>query len=59
MSIEQRIFELGIILPEAPKAGGVYSPYRAFGEKFVYISGCGPAINGVIRILASWVVICV
>lgn len=47
MSIEQRMNELGIILPEIPKPGGVYSLYRGFGEKFVYISGCGPAINGV------------
>lgn len=47
MTIEQRMNELGIILPEIPKATGVYSLYRGFGENFVYISGCGPAINGV------------
>ena len=46
MSIEQRMNELGIVLPELPKASGIFSFYRDFGEKLVYISGCGPAING-------------
>jgi len=47
MSIEQRMNALGIILPEIPKPAGLYSQYRRFDENLVYISGCGPAINGV------------
>jgi len=47
MSIESKMKELGIILPNVPDVAGLYSYYRAFGDKLVYISGCGPAINGV------------
>jgi len=46
VSIEQKMNELNINLPEVPKAAGIYSQYRSFGENFVYISGCGTAING-------------
>jgi len=46
MLIEKRITELGFTLPKVPKAAGIYSQCRSFGEKFVYISGCGTAING-------------
>lgn len=47
MSIESKMKELGIILPNVPDVAGLYSYYRTFGDKLVYISGCGPAINGV------------
>jgi enamine deaminase RidA (YjgF/YER057c/UK114 family) len=46
MSIEQKLVEMGINLPEVPKPAGVYRQYRSFGGNLVYISGCGTAING-------------
>lgn len=45
MDIYERIKALGIQLPPAPKKGGVYSPVRHFGEKLVYVSGCGPVVD--------------
>lgn len=41
MSIEARIAELGLTLPEAPPAGGTYSPVVVI-EKMAYVSGQGP-----------------
>ena len=41
MSIEARIQELGLTLPEAPPAGGTYSPVVIVGN-MAYISGQGP-----------------
>ena len=38
---------MGITLLEVPEIGGVYSQYRSFGKNFVYVSGCGPTINGI------------
>lgn len=46
MDIYERMKELGINLPKAPAKGGVYSPAKEFGTNLVYISGCGPAIDG-------------
>lgn len=41
-----KLKELGLELPAAPPKGGVYASSRLFGDHLVYISGCGPAING-------------
>ena len=41
MSIEQRIEELGLQLPEAPGPGGTYSPVVIHGTT-AYVSGHGP-----------------
>lgn len=38
---DQRIIELGLILPPAPKPAGVYKPVLVVG-KFLYVSGQGP-----------------
>ena len=46
MGVYERMKELGIRLPEAPAKGGVYAPAKEFGKGLVYISGCGPAIEG-------------
>ncbi len=35
-----------IILPQPPARGGVYTSAQEFGGKFIYCSGCGPALNG-------------
>jgi len=41
MSIEARIQELGLVLPEAPPAAGTYSPVVVVGTT-AYVSGQGP-----------------
>lgn len=41
MSIEARIEELGLVLPEAPAAAGTYSPVVIVGNT-AYVSGQGP-----------------
>jgi len=41
MSIENRIQELGLALPEAPAAAGTYSPVVVVGN-MAYVSGQGP-----------------
>ena len=41
MSIETRIQELGLTLPEAPAAAGTYSPVVVVGN-MAYVSGQGP-----------------
>lgn len=41
MSTEARIQELGLNLPEAPPAGGTYSPVVIVGN-MAYVSGQGP-----------------
>ena len=41
MSIEARIEELGLTLPDAPPAGGTYSPVVIVGN-MAYVSGQGP-----------------
>jgi enamine deaminase RidA (YjgF/YER057c/UK114 family) len=41
MSAEQRLSELGIVLPPPPPRGGVYQPVVVAGG-FAYVSGHGP-----------------
>lgn len=38
--------EKNIVLPKAPGNGGVYTPVMEFGDRFLYCSGCGPALAG-------------
>lgn len=45
MSAEARLTELGIVLPPAPKPGGVYKPLVRVG-KLAYLSGHGPCLDG-------------
>lgn len=33
-------------LPSPPAAGGSYAVVKTFGERFVYVSGCGPNLEG-------------
>lgn len=37
--------EKGIVLPEPPAKGGVYTPVQEFGDKLLYCSGCGPDLG--------------
>ena len=41
MDIYEVLKEKGITLPPAPPKGGLYSSAKEFGDKLVYISGCG------------------
>ena len=41
--------EQNIKLPKAPEKGGLYSPAKRFGKNLVYISGCGPVIDGPVK----------
>lgn len=45
-NIYEILAEKKIELPKAPAKGGVYTPVIEFGEKLLYCSGCGPAIEG-------------
>lgn len=45
MLVEERLEEMGLTLPSAPKPGGVYVPARRVGN-LVYISGQTPTLNG-------------
>ncbi len=49
MNIKEKMKELNIVLPAAPKKGGVYSPVKRFGEKLIYVSGCGPVIDAPVQ----------
>ena len=44
--IEKRLEKLGIQLPTPPKKAGLYAQTRRMGCA-VYVSGCGPDLNGV------------
>lgn len=45
MSAEAKLVELGIVLPPAPKPGGVYKPLVQVGQ-LAYLSGHGPSLDG-------------
>ncbi len=45
MSIFDVMKEKNIVLPPAPPKGGLYTQCMPFGEKLVYISGCGSDIT--------------
>jgi len=45
MSPEARLAELGILLPPAPKPGGVYKPLVRVGN-LAWLSGHGPCVDG-------------
>lgn len=44
--IEEKLAALGLALPQPPQKGGLYAPAKRFGEKLVYVSGCGPSLDG-------------
>lgn len=44
--IETKLQEMGLCLPQPPAKGGVYAPAKRFGGNLVYISGCGPSLDG-------------
>jgi enamine deaminase RidA (YjgF/YER057c/UK114 family) len=50
MSISKDVYaklhDLGLKLPSPPPRGGIYLPAKSFASGLVYVSGCGPAIDG-------------
>ncbi|MDH5476516.1 MAG: RidA family protein [Cyclobacteriaceae bacterium] len=44
MNLEERIQELGLVLPPAPPKGGIYKPVIIV-DKMLYVSGHGPVQN--------------
>ena len=47
IDVNQRMIEKGIVIPPPPALGGIYTPAREFGDRYVYSSGCGPQVGGV------------
>ncbi len=48
INVYDRMKEMNIVLPAPPPKGGIYSPVREFGGRFLSLSGCGPRNNGTI-----------
>lgn len=46
MSIDDKLKELDISLPQPPRRAGVYVQSKPFAPNMVYVSGCGPDLNG-------------
>lgn len=44
--IETRLQELGLTLPPPPAQAGLYTAAKKFNGNLVYISGCGPSLDG-------------
>lgn len=52
MSIHERLQQRGIVLPEPPKRGGVYTPVKQIGN-LLFVSGQGPVVGGVPKYLGK------
>lgn len=44
--IEEKLRELGLTLPPPPAKAGLYASAKKFNGNLVYISGCGPSVDG-------------
>lgn len=44
--VEEKLQKLGLSLPQPPAKGGLYAPAKRFGDSLIYISGCGPSLDG-------------
>lgn len=44
--VEEKLQKLGMSLPQPPAKGGLYAPAKRFGGSLLYISGCGPSLDG-------------
>ena len=45
MDVYKNMEKYGIVLPEPPAKGGLYSPCKQFSSNLYYVSGCGPVIG--------------
>ena len=52
MKTEEKLRQMGLELPEAPRPGGVYTPYRQVGD-LIYVSGQTPTVNGVHQVVGT------
>lgn len=46
MNVYDKLKEMHIELPKPPAKGGLYTPCKQFAGRYVYVSGCGPHIDG-------------
>lgn len=46
MNVNDRMKELGIIIPNPPAPGGIYSSAVQFNGNLLYSSGCGSQVDG-------------
>ncbi len=44
--IEEKLKDLGLTLPPPPGKAGLYVSAKRFSGNLVYISGCGPSVDG-------------
>ena len=49
MDINKKLEELKITLPAKPEGEGIFNHVRPMGDKFVFVAGCGPEIDGEMR----------
>ena len=47
-NVYENLHTLGLKLPQPPAKGGVYAQVKFFGNNLVYISGCGPSLEGAV-----------
>ena len=46
INLDNSLAKYGLTMPDPPAKGGIYEPAKEFGEKLIYLSGCGPSFNG-------------
>ncbi|MBP8989167.1 MAG: RidA family protein [Clostridia bacterium] len=46
--VYETMHKLNLELPEPPAKGGVYAQAKSFGKNLVYVSGCGPNLDGMV-----------
>jgi enamine deaminase RidA (YjgF/YER057c/UK114 family) len=49
MDVYEQMKERNLALPKPPTKGGVYSQAKQFGKGLVYVSGCGPVLDKLIK----------
>lgn len=49
MKIGEKLTGMGLSLPAAPEGGGSYLHVKPLGRDLVYVSGCGPELDGVLK----------
>ena len=47
-NVYENLHTLGLKLPQPPAKGGVYAQVKFFGNNLVYVSGCGPSLEGAV-----------
>ncbi|NLO85792.1 MAG: RidA family protein [Clostridiales bacterium] len=49
MDIYEKLEQMQLTLPPVPPEGGTYSPTKRLNGTSVFVSGCGPVIDGPVR----------